>query len=144
MDTKANEEVLAIHRPKVLVFGTFDGIHKGHLHFLNEAAKLGDLYVSVASDVATGLIKGHLPLHSEKEREQAVEALNIAHQVVIGETKIESWKILKILHPNIIALGYDQEALHESLLPLAEEYKFEIKIIDSFEPQTYHSKFLNS
>ncbi len=35
---------------KVLIAGTFDLIHPGHIFLINEAAKLGDVYVIVATD----------------------------------------------------------------------------------------------
>jgi len=35
---------------KVLIAGTFDLIHPGHIYLINEAAKLGDVYVIVATD----------------------------------------------------------------------------------------------
>lgn len=128
---------------KVLIFGTFDGIHKGHIFFLKEAAKLGDLYISVSTDIATKKLKDHFPKLDEKEREAAVKKLGIAYQVLIGETEIESWKTLKMLRPDIVALGYDQKQLCEVLKPLSIELGFKIKLIKSFKPKTYHSKFLN-
>lgn len=128
---------------KVLVFGTFDGIHKGHVHFLNEAKKLGRLYVSVATDIVTKQLKDHLPLHDEKARQKMVKDLEIAEQVLIGEKEINSWKTLKTIRPDIIALGYDQRHLKKVLTPLSKELQFKIKTIKSFEPKKYHSKFLN-
>ncbi|HYC34242.1 MAG TPA: adenylyltransferase/cytidyltransferase family protein [Candidatus Paceibacterota bacterium] len=132
------------NRPKVLVFGTFDGIHKGHIYFLKEAAKLGNLYVSIATDLATKKLKSHFPKYSEKEREAAVEKLGIANQVLIGDDEIESWKTLKALTPNIVALGYDQKRLKEVLKPLSKEFGFNIKVLKGFEPKKYHSKFLTT
>lgn len=129
-------------RLKVLVFGTFDGIHKGHIYFLKEAAKLGNLYVSVATDLVTKKLKDHFPKHSEKEREAEVEKLGIAYQVLIGENEIESWKTLKVLTPDIVALGYDQKRLKDVLKPVSKEMGFKIKMIKGFEPKKYHSKFL--
>ena len=46
-------------RPKkVMVFGTFDGIHDGHRHFLREAKKQGEeLIVAVSKDEVVQKLK---------------------------------------------------------------------------------------
>ncbi|HEY4500387.1 MAG TPA: adenylyltransferase/cytidyltransferase family protein, partial [Candidatus Paceibacterota bacterium] len=48
---------------RVMVFGTFDILHPGHLYFLRAAKKLGDyLIVSLARDVNVRKIKGRKAL----------------------------------------------------------------------------------
>ena len=42
----------------------------------------------------------------------------IADEVILGDTEMSSWKILKRTKPTIIALGYDQTDLKQEL----EEY----------------------
>jgi len=45
---------------KSMVFGVFDGLHEGHLFFLDEAQKYGDnLIIVVASDINVKNIKKH-------------------------------------------------------------------------------------
>ena len=34
---------------KILIFGVFDGIHKGHLYFINEAKKQGGHLVAIVA-----------------------------------------------------------------------------------------------
>ena len=47
---------------RVLAFGTFDILHPGHDHYLQEARKLGDeLWVVVALDETVRQGKGRLP-----------------------------------------------------------------------------------
>ena len=38
-------------KKKVLIAGTFDILHPGHIYLIQEAAKLGDVYVVVATDM---------------------------------------------------------------------------------------------
>ncbi len=128
---------------KILLFGTFDGIHPGHLHFLNEAKKLGNIFVSISSNKNVIYLKGQKPVHSEKIRKKEVEKLRIATKVFIGERKIESWNVLNKLKPDIVALGYDQKALYVSLKPLAKTYEFKIKRIKSYMPKKFHSSIIN-
>ena len=54
---------------KVMAFGTFDGLHPGHLNFLKQARRLGDsLVVVVARDANVRKIKGRFPRLGEGER----------------------------------------------------------------------------
>ena len=71
-----NQQVL-----KVLVFGTFDNLHEGHLYFLSEAKKRGALHVSVASNESVNQRKGRVPKQDVAERMAAIEALGIAESV---------------------------------------------------------------
>lgn len=103
---------------KVLVFGVFDNFHSGHEFLLRSAKKLGTyLVVAVAPNRVVEELKGKQPQPSSK-RIQAIKDYRIADEVVLGDEEIGSWKILKRHKPDIIALGYDQGEIKESL----EEY----------------------
>jgi len=70
---------------KVMCAGTFDIIHPGHLYYLSEAKKHGDkLVVVVARDNTSEKFKGKKPVHSERERLEAVKMLNIVNEAVLG------------------------------------------------------------
>ena len=90
---------------KVLVAGCFNSIHSGHIYFLKEAKKLGNkLIVVLASD------KNNKKPYavSAKERKELLESLNIADEILIGDSE-NKIKTAKEINPNIIALGYDQK-----------------------------------
>ena len=54
---------------KVLIFGTFDGLHLGHLNFFEQAKEYGDyLIVVVARDKTVKRIKNRFPSKNEVER----------------------------------------------------------------------------
>ena len=56
---------------KVMVFGTFDGLHKGHLDFFKQAknfTKNSFLIVSIARDKNVFKIKGEYPSLRESAR----------------------------------------------------------------------------
>ena len=59
-------------RKKVLVAGFFDLLHSGHVFFLEEASKLGAVYVSIGSDENSQVTKKKRPFCSEQERKVAV------------------------------------------------------------------------
>ncbi|MDR0361341.1 MAG: adenylyltransferase/cytidyltransferase family protein [Planctomycetota bacterium] len=60
---------------KVFVSGCFDMLHSGHVAFIEEAAKLGDLYIGIGSDSTIAQLKGRPPVNSEAERLYMVKAL---------------------------------------------------------------------
>ena len=100
-----------------MVFGTFDGLHKGHLDFLKQARKLAKksfLIVSVARDKNVLKIKGKYPNKNEKKRMVLVKKCKLADKVVLAGIKNHLPHIAKE-SPNIIALGYDQKEYVKNL-----------------------------
>lgn len=138
MVKKANQK-------KILVFGTFDGIHDGHRYFLNEAKKLGELFVSVASNESIITRKLKKPAKNSKERKNGVQSLKIAKAVSIGDRMLGTWSEIKKIKPDIIALGYDQKELEKALKEDRGRIglNFEIRKIKSFMPKEMHSSILN-
>lgn len=100
-----------------MVFGTFDGLHKGHLNFFKQAKKLARksfLIVSVARNKNVLKIKGRLPILNEKKRVALIKKCKMADKVVLSGLKNHLPHILKE-NPDIIALGYDQRAYVKNL-----------------------------
>ncbi len=102
---------------KIMVFGTFDNLHKGHLNFFKQARKLAKksfLVVSVARDQNVKRIKGKYPELNEKKRIILIRKSKVADKVVLSGVKNH---ILHILQesPDIIALGYDQSVYVKNL-----------------------------
>lgn len=113
----------------VLLFGTFDLLHAGHLNLFKQARKLGDkVIVIVARDVNVKKIKGELPLNSEKERLELLQHLDLIDQAVLG-SKTQVYGIIKKIKPNVIALGYDQAAFIDSLQIKLAAFKLNPKIV---------------
>ncbi|MDB5204073.1 MAG: cytidyltransferase-related domain [Candidatus Taylorbacteria bacterium] len=115
---------------KVLVFGTFDRLHPGHLYFLTEAKKLGHLYISVSSDESALQRKGKNPIHNIKERMEALRQLNIAVEVLEGDKTLNEWTAIKIAKPDIIALGFDQYGLKTALIDIKSKFGFDIQVMN--------------
>lgn len=124
---------------KVLAFGSFDPLHKGHICYLKQAKKLGDrLVVIVSSDEKIRSIKKHEPRKSEKERLRKVKDLKIADEVLLGEAAGE-YRLINRIKPDIIALGYDQK-IPEPLKNKMKKYK--IITLKSFRPDIFKSSKL--
>jgi len=90
--------------------GVFDLLHSGHLHFLEEARKLGDELVVVVATDKTVREKKHDPITSQEMRLKMVSALRPVDLAVLGKEG-DMFEIVAELKPDIIALGFDQ--LHD-------------------------------
>lgn len=102
---------------KIMVFGTFDGLHDGHFNFFKQARKMSAkpfLIVSVARDRNVFKIKGKFPLFNEKKRMFLVKECKLVDKVVFSGVKNHIPHIIKE-SPDIIALGYDQKAYVKNL-----------------------------
>ena len=100
---------------KVLVFGVFDGLHPGHLSFLRQAEKHGDLIIAVARDAIVKKMKNKKPAQTERQRIAALKKSFPKASVFLGDKTQGSYTIAKGQKPDIICLGYDQTELARDL-----------------------------
>jgi len=87
--------------------GVFDILHLGHLHFLQEAKKLGDELVVVVATDRTAEGNKHLPITPGDMRVELIRALRVVDRAVLGH-EWDPFKIVEELKPDIIALGFNQ------------------------------------
>ena len=82
---------------KIVVNGTFDVIHPGHLALLNYAKSLGDfLIVAIDSDERVTQLKGiNRPINNQEERKLLLENLRPVDQVRIFNSDAELISIIK-------------------------------------------------
>jgi FAD synthetase len=114
----------------ILIFGTFDFLHSGHLHAFQEAKKLGDrLVVSIARDVSVENIKGKTPIHSEEERLRLVQHIDVVDEAFLGDEELGVYSFFSELKPDIIALGYDQDGLKLDLERFIKKHNYKAKIV---------------
>ncbi|HEY9584100.1 MAG TPA: adenylyltransferase/cytidyltransferase family protein [Candidatus Paceibacterota bacterium] len=136
---------MSLNSKKVLVFGTFDGIHDGHRFFLREAKKHGDeLVVVVAKDGTVKKLKGSLPKIPLPNRIKTLEDESLADRVISGDENIGSWKIVKREAPNVICLGYDQKELAVKLMKDLPDIgpNIEIAIIGDYKGDELHNSII--
>ena len=125
---------------KVLVFGTFDKLHPGHLYFLKNAKKYGQLFVVVSRDRTVEKLKGKKPRQNERERLKAIKKLKIAQRVILGSLK-DKYQVIKKIKPDIICLGYDQKFFVKDLPKKLKMFNLKTKIIrlKPYKPEIYKS-----
>jgi FAD synthetase len=100
---------------KVLVAGTFDFLHPGHIDFLSQAKRRGSsLVVVVSRDSNARMIKGKRPYFSQSERLALVSALSLVDKAVLGDA-VDFFTVIRKERPDVIVLGYDQWAKEDKV-----------------------------
>ncbi|MFX1379201.1 MAG: adenylyltransferase/cytidyltransferase family protein [Promethearchaeota archaeon] len=102
-------------KKKVLVAGTFDIIHAGHIYLINEASKLGDVYLVVATDKNRELFSGERPILSQEQRLEIMKNLKNVKDARLGRNDNDTLKTVEEINPDIILLGPDQKYSIETL-----------------------------
>ena len=127
-------------RKTVLVFGTFDLLHPGHLAFLAAASKHGEVTAVITPDAKVKNEKGGTPHFNARNRMQMVAALKPVSKAVIGD-KGRKWTAIERLAPDIICVGHDQNADHPKFLAQLASLKKKPKIVilRAYQPRRYSS-----
>ena len=93
---------------RIAVSGGFDPIHSGHIEYLKEAAKLGEVTVILNSDRFLKNKKGYVFM-KYKERQNILESIKYVKRVVKCIDRDQSvCKTLEWLKPDIFAKGGDR------------------------------------
>jgi D-beta-D-heptose 7-phosphate kinase/D-beta-D-heptose 1-phosphate adenosyltransferase len=112
---------------RVLANGCFDPFHYGHLRYLQEARKLGDvLIVAVTADAQVNKGPGR-PAFPLEERMAIIRALAIVDEVIAADNGLEAVKQVK---PDVYVKGKE----YENKLPekaLVEFYGGRVVFTDS-------------
>ncbi len=115
---------------RVLVFGTFDILHPGHLYFLREAKKHGDhLTVIVTPSSIVKKLKGASPLFGEDHRLAAVKLMSFVDRVMLGDRKLSVFTVIKKTKPDVICFGYDQQTLAKYVSSYCKKRKQKIRLV---------------
>ena len=125
---------------KVMVFGTFDILHQGHLDYFKQAKRHGDEVVAVvARNINVFRMKGQYPKNDEKVRLAKVVASQAVKVARLGYLE-DKFKIIREENPDVIALGYDQQGYEDELQKEFPETK--IVRLKAFKPEIYKSSKL--
>jgi len=113
----------------VLAGGVFDIIHPGHIHTLKAAKALGDiLVVAIATDKTAQKMKKRIPLHNQELRRELVDCLSMVDVAIIGHEN-DIFETVKLVKPEIIALGYDQTHQEKFISDGCKQININTKIV---------------
>ncbi len=90
----------------VVAQGTFDILHPGHVHYLEEAAAMGDHLVVIVAR-PTNVDHKEAPICSANQRRELIAALEVVDEAILGDTE-DIFQPIEELEPDVIALGHDQ------------------------------------
>ena len=108
-EVKKRSSMLKQYRKRVVFTnGCFDILHAGHVHYLEEAKKLGDeLVVGLNSDSSVKSLKGMgRPVNNLEQRAKVLSSLQCVDKVVSfsDETPL---KLIKAIKPDVLVKGGD-------------------------------------
>lgn len=138
------------HRParqtRVMVFGTFEILHPGHLNFFKQARALGPcpfLIVSVARDLNVERIKGRKPAKNESSRLRLVRKSPLVDKAILGAKHAYFFHIRR-QRPDVIALGYDQKAYVSELRRDLGRFGLKARVVrlKPHRPRVYKTTFI--
>lgn len=132
---------------KILVFGTFDGIHDGHRNFFSQAKEYGDhLVVVVSRDETVESVCGEHPKYDEVSRVADLLLEDDVDDVVMGFLD-DKERVLAEHKPDIIVLGFTQASYEEDLKRIMKEHGVDVKIViaesyleDEYKPSGFNDQ----
>ena len=117
---------------KILINGTFDILHLGHIRLLSYAKGFYDsfVYVLIDSDRRVNELKGNnRPINTEYERSTLLFSLKYVDRVDIFDTDDELIDLIKSYAPDIMIKGSDYKNKHV----IGADYCKEIIFYDRLE-----------
>ena len=111
---------------RVIVNGTFDILHRGHIEMLNFARSQGTyLLVAIDSDRQVQELKGpSRPVNKQEDRKFMLDNLRCVDAVWIFDTQAELEHICKIYKPHLMVKGGDYNGKKITGSQYCNEIKF--------------------
>ena len=100
-------EIVKTMMKKIVVNGSFDIVHRGHLELLHYAKSLGDyLLVCIDTDKRISELKGlNRPINNQEDRKFLLESLKSVDEVVLFNSADELENILIKYQPDVMVKG---------------------------------------
>ena len=113
---------------KIIVNGTFDIVHRGHIELLNYAKSLGDwLLVCIDTDRRVKELKGETrPINNQYDRQFMLQNLQAVDAVRFFDSAEELEEICRAYQPDIMVKGSD----YKDKPIVGSQYCKEIKFVD--------------
>jgi rfaE bifunctional protein nucleotidyltransferase chain/domain len=117
---------------RVMVNGTFDILHRGHIQLLNYAKSLGtSLLVAIDTDCRVKELKGPLrPVNNQEDRKFHLENLKAVDVVCFFNSKEELIEIMKHWQPDVYVKGSDWQGSSSTAQQYAKQVIFYDRVGD--------------
>jgi len=104
---KVVDSAKAAGKKVVFTNGCFDILHVGHIRYLKEAKKLGDiLVIGLNSDKSVSSIKPGRPLNPQDQRAEVISSLDMVDYVTLFDEDTP-YEVIKLLQPDVLVKGGD-------------------------------------
>lgn len=142
-----SSRILSLEGKKVLVGGCFDIIHIGHIQFLQQAKKQGDiLIVALESDKFIRKKKNREPFHTQKERAEILSRIVDVDRIVLlpyFEKEAEYDQLVVTVRPHVIAVS-ENDAFIEKKQQQAKRVGGKVVTVLSHIPQKASQNLLKA
>lgn len=128
-----------------LLFGAFDGLHDGHRAMLKEAREQAErIVVALPPDNVITELKGKKARFSWKERAKALWESELVDDVVRGDETLSMYSPIDSVKPDVIFVGYDQQALAEDLATYLANDGSTVPLVtlSPYKPERYKSSLI--
>jgi D-beta-D-heptose 7-phosphate kinase/D-beta-D-heptose 1-phosphate adenosyltransferase len=119
----------------VFTNGCFDLLHAGHIKFLEDSRRLGDiLVVALDSDASVARVKGEgRPVIGEEQRLRILAALEVVDYVTLFDSG-QLPEILQNLQPDILTKGSNYPEKEVAGREIVQAYGGQVKLLPVTEP----------
>lgn len=94
-------------RKVIFTNGCFDIIHIGHVRYLKEAKKLGDiLVIGLNTDSSVARLKTARPIIPQDQRAEVLSALEMVDYITLFDED-KPYELIKVIKPDILVKGAD-------------------------------------
>jgi D-beta-D-heptose 7-phosphate kinase/D-beta-D-heptose 1-phosphate adenosyltransferase len=129
---------------KIIVNGTFDILHRGHIELLEYAKGLGEfLLVCIDTDRRVKELKGESrPVNSQADRAFMLQGLRCVDAVWTFDSEEDLERICEMYQPNIMVKGSDYEGKRIVGAEHCKEIKF-VKLVDGYSSTNIIQRITN-
>ena len=129
---------------KIIVNGTFDILHRGHIELLEYAKGLGEfLLVCIDTDRRVTELKGEgRPINNQADRAFMLQGLKCVDAVWTFDSEEDLERICEMYQPDIMVKGSDYEGKRIVGAKYCKEIKF-VKLVDGYSTTNIIQRITN-
>ena len=105
---------------KVITYGTFDLLHRGHINVLKRAKELGDYLIVAISTDRFNEVKGKCSYYTFEERKYVLEAVKYVDRVISEDNWDQKRSDVKEYEVDVFVMGDDWKGEFDFLKTLCE------------------------